>query len=133
MKLATGYEDRKARIEMVPLLDVIFLLLSSFVYATFSLTVYKGLEVDLPRGRGGVEDARSVVITIRGDNTIWLNDRQVPMAGAVAGAVAQARGGKTPVVVSGDRSAGLGVAVELLSELRKADVEAVHFRVREEK
>jgi biopolymer transport protein ExbD len=133
MRLTTGYEDRKARIEMIPLMDVIFLLLSAFIYATFSLTVYRGLRVDLPRGTGAPEDRKTVVVSIRADDTLWLDGREMDVADIVRETSRRVSESKAAVLVSGDRSAGLGVAVELLSGLRKADVEAVSFQVREEK
>jgi biopolymer transport protein ExbD len=129
--LATGYEERKARIEIIPLMDVIFLLLSSFIYATYSMTVYKGLRVDLPRGVGVADIPDNVVIVIRRDNTLSVDERVVSMDRAVSEAVARTRDRRRPVLVSGDRRADLGVAVELLSALRQAGVDAVSFQVRE--
>ncbi|MFN2368934.1 MAG: ExbD/TolR family protein [Desulfurivibrionaceae bacterium] len=39
---------RKARIEMLPLIDIVFLLLVFFIYAMLSMAVHRGLAVDLP-------------------------------------------------------------------------------------
>lgn len=131
MQLSSGYEDRKARIEMIPLMDVIFLLLSSFIYATLSLTAFTGLRVNLPRGAGVQETARSVVISIAADSSISMGGETVSMEEAVARATAALKATPdSPVLVSGDRSADLGVAVELLSALRKAEVTAVSFQVK---
>jgi biopolymer transport protein ExbD len=52
MRLASGYEERKARIEMVPLIDCMFLLLVFFMYAMVSMTVHRGIRVNLPKGAG---------------------------------------------------------------------------------
>ena len=38
-----------ARIEMIPLIDIIFLLLVVVIYAMLSMTVHKGIRVELPR------------------------------------------------------------------------------------
>jgi biopolymer transport protein ExbD len=40
--------DRPARIEMLPLIDIVFLLLVFFIYAMLSMTVQRGLHLDLP-------------------------------------------------------------------------------------
>ena len=37
-----------ARIEMIPLIDIIFLLLVVFIYAMLSMTVHKGIRIELP-------------------------------------------------------------------------------------
>ena len=64
MNLSTGYEGRRARIEIVPLIDVVFLLLVFFIYAMLSMTVYRGVRVRLPAGSGDVEEMKTVVINI---------------------------------------------------------------------
>jgi len=40
---------RKARIEMLPLIDIVFLLLVVFIFAMLSMAVHRGLPVDLPK------------------------------------------------------------------------------------
>lgn len=133
MRLVTGYEQRKPRIEIVPLMDVIFLLLSSFIYATYSMTVYKGMRVDLPRGVGVADVPDNVVIVIRRDNTLSIDERVVTTDRAVQETVARTKDVRRPVLISGDRRADLGIAVELLSALRQAGVESVSFQVKEQK
>ena len=131
MRLSTGYENRKSRIEIVPLIDVVFLLLVFFIYAMLSMTVYRGLRVDLPAGSGKPEETKTAVITIAEDNTLWMDGREVGFRKAVKNAAALATPQNRPVLVSGDKRADLGIAVELLSALRKADVSSVSFQIRE--
>lgn len=45
----TRYTTRPARIEMLPLIDIVFLLLVFFIYAMLSMTVRHGLQLDLPQ------------------------------------------------------------------------------------
>lgn len=44
----TRYSTRPARIEMLPLIDIVFLLLVFFIYAMLSMTVHQGMQLDLP-------------------------------------------------------------------------------------
>jgi len=44
----TRYSTRPARIEMLPLIDIVFLLLVFFIYAMLSMTVHHGMQLDLP-------------------------------------------------------------------------------------
>jgi biopolymer transport protein ExbD len=39
---------KAARIEMLPLIDIVFLLLVFFIYAMLSMAVHNGLQLDLP-------------------------------------------------------------------------------------
>ena len=41
-------EQRKARVEMLPLIDIVFLLLVFFIYAMLSMAVHRGVPVELP-------------------------------------------------------------------------------------
>jgi len=131
MQLTTGYEDRRARIEIVPLIDVVFLLLVFFIYAMLSMTLQRGLKVDLPRGRGSVEGSANVVVSIASDSSVWIDQRRVAMDEAVRIAARKSAESGRAVLISGDGRAELGVAVELLSELRDARVSSVSFQVRQ--
>lgn len=130
MRLATGYEDRRARIEIVPLIDVVFLLLVFFVYAMLSMVVYQGLRVELPSGIGVAEDLRAIIITISKDNEVSIDGRVVTLQESVDEAIGKFREMNLPVLISGDSGSDLGVAIELLSRLRKGSVTSVSFQVR---
>ena len=132
MHFVTGYENRRARIEIVPLIDVVFLLLVFFIYAMLSMTVYRGLRVSLPRAAGETENMESLVVAISEDNTLWIDKEPVDMAEAVRRVSAPVAGDPPPVLISGDRQADLGVSIELLSALRQAGVESVSFQVKAE-
>ena len=46
MKL--NLNQKGARIELIPLIDIIFLLLVFFIYSMLSMVVYRGIPVNLP-------------------------------------------------------------------------------------
>ena len=46
MRLESGYENRRARIEMLPLIDIVFLLLVFFIYAMLSMVAHRGMKVE---------------------------------------------------------------------------------------
>ena len=48
MILRRRYTKKSARIEMVPLIDIVFLLLVFFIYAMLSMAVHRGMKVELP-------------------------------------------------------------------------------------
>lgn len=132
MQLETGYEHRHARIEIIPLIDVVFLLLVFFIYGMLSMTVFRGVRLRLPGGHGSVEARTPVVITISADNRLRMDGGTVTLGAAVGKAREQIPHGSVPVLVRGDRRADLGIAVELLSALGTAGVQAVSFEVRRE-
>ncbi|MCI5128108.1 MAG: biopolymer transporter ExbD [Candidatus Electrothrix sp. AUS3] len=54
------------RVEMLPLIDTVFLLLVFFIYAMLSMAVHHGQQVDLPEsGTAGLETTEAIGITIQ--------------------------------------------------------------------
>lgn len=58
---------KPARIEMMPLIDIVFLLLVFFIYAMLSMAVHRGLELDLPESSTATDTDKNdnVIISIR--------------------------------------------------------------------
>lgn len=129
MALDSGFDDRPSRIEMIPLMDVVFLLLVYFIYAMFTMSVHRGVRVSLPRVTGAVESGERTVVTLTADNGIELNGVPAALDDAVLGAVELWRDRATPVLISADRKADIGSGIELLSKLKHGGVEAVAFQV----
>ncbi|MDF9834136.1 biopolymer transport protein ExbD [Ereboglobus sp. PH5-5] len=72
-----GDGPKKARIEIIPLIDVIFFLLATFVLFTLSLNKSNGLSVQLPKveNSGPRDPSNSVTISITDNNEIgWDKD-----------------------------------------------------------
>ena len=123
-------KKRQARLEMTSLMDVMFLVLVFFIYCIFDMAVHKGLKVDLPTAAGAQEKGERVVVTIRADDSMQLNGMDLPREEVVSRVKALvAAGVKTPVLISGDRKASLGVGIGLLGELKAAGVEKASFQV----
>jgi biopolymer transport protein ExbD len=132
MRLSSGYEDRKARMEMISLMDVMFLILVVFVYSLFSMSVHRGLKVDLPAAKGTLEKGEQTVITLAADSSLSLNKQPLPLDDLVLATVKIWREKATPVLISADRAAPLGTGIELLGKLKNGGVERVSFQVTEE-
>jgi len=77
MKIARR-ERKKARIEMIPLIDVVFLLLVAFIFFAMSMTVYRGIPVDLPVSSASlVGDEDFSEITVERGGVIYFNGEEV--------------------------------------------------------
>lgn len=57
---------KAARIEMMPLIDIVFLLLVFFIYAMLSMAVHRGLSLDLP-------ESSQAAINMQSDDPISLS------------------------------------------------------------
>ncbi|HEA66832.1 hypothetical protein LCGC14_2628580 [marine sediment metagenome] len=71
-------DTRRARIEMLPLIDIVFLLLVFFIYAMLSMAVHRGLPVVLPTSSTAKIDKKLLVsVSIKSDGTIYVDEEQV--------------------------------------------------------
>lgn len=85
MKIAVPVK-RKARIEMLPLIDIVFLLLVFFIYAMLSMAVHRGLPVELPVSSTAVLGEETIIsVTVRhladGVSQIMVDEDPVELAG----------------------------------------------------
>ncbi len=82
MKIARSSID-PPRVEMLPLIDIVFLLLVFFIYAMLSMAVHHGLPVDLPQsGSASLETEEAISVTIQagaGNVQIFLDESPVTL------------------------------------------------------
>ncbi len=70
--------SKKVRIEMLPLIDIVFLLLVFFIYAMLSMAVHRGLPVLLPTSVSAKIDKELIVsVTVKSDGTIYVDKEQI--------------------------------------------------------
>ncbi|MFH1350544.1 MAG: biopolymer transporter ExbD [Pseudomonadota bacterium] len=68
----------KTRIEMLPLIDIVFLLLVFFIYAMLSMAVHRGLPVVLPVSSTAKIDKNLILsVTVKADGAIYLDKERV--------------------------------------------------------
>ena len=77
-------ERARARIEMLPLIDIVFLLLVFFIYAMLSMAVHKGMPVDLPSSATAeVDQETTLSVTVQagatGHHLIFVNKEAVDL------------------------------------------------------
>ncbi len=70
---------RKPRIEMIPLIDLMFLILVSFVYGVFFMSVHRGVQVALPlSSTAQIEKQLTLTLTIQVDGALFLDKEPIP-------------------------------------------------------
>ena len=127
--------DRKrARIEIVPMIDVVFFLLIFFMMASLSMTVYRGLPVNLPRASTGTTPpAETAAITVASDGQAYLDRQPVTRAALgerLRGLVGANR--EVAIVITADEAVAHGRVVEVLDEVRTAGVTRMAIAIRPE-
>ena len=74
MKVPSNYfGSKKPRIEMLPLIDIVFLLLVFFIYAMLSMAVHRSLPVSLPVSSSAeISTELNVAITVNHSGEIFI-------------------------------------------------------------
>ena len=120
----------KARMELTPLIDVMFLVLVFFIYSISEMAVHHGVKVNLPDAVGEPERGERAVISIGADDGISINGIPVSMEEAVSRVLAaRSSGMDIPVLVSADHRASIGAGIGLLASLKSAGIEATSVQV----
>ena len=127
MKLKTGFETKNARIEMIPLIDIVFLLLVFFIYAMLSMVVHRGFKVDLPQATTAEIDKEDYAsITVDKENRILLNKEEVLIENLSEEIKTEIKEG-VKIFINGDKEADLGVVINVLDTLRRDNIKEVYF------
>ncbi|MEO5961697.1 MAG: biopolymer transporter ExbD [Opitutaceae bacterium] len=126
---------KKARIEIIPLIDVIFFLLATFVLFTLSLDKIKSLEVTFPQAGKQTEDETTVFVHVSEPGVLsWQRGTKgIPELIPVANLPAQLAAYKSQVaiprvLIRGDTKAKFGAAVAVLDEVRQAGISQVSIQ-----
>ena len=126
--------SRRARIEIIALIDIIFFLLATFVMVSLSMIRNKGVPVALPRTPAAVAQELKdfSTITLRKDGSVFLDKELVPAEGLSVRltALTKEKGGDARVLIAGDEESSLGNALRLMDACRMAGISKVTFQTR---
>lgn len=126
-----GGDKKKARIEIIPLIDVIFFLLATFVLFTLALNKSNGLPVKLPDSEtGGARDpSGSVTLTVTREGTIAWNKDPVTLEEFLVRLRTYYSTDpiNAKVLINGDEDATFSQAIYVFDEVRKAGIQKVYI------
>lgn len=131
MKLRRARTSRRGRIEIIPMIDVMFFLLATFMLTTLAMQRLDAVHVDLPRGRAQpIQVERPLTLSVNRANQIFVNQRPVRLdevREAVASLLHKDSDKDGNIVVAADDGASHGVVVQAILEARAAG--AGHFLI----
>jgi biopolymer transport protein ExbD len=132
MKLSSPVQRRHSRIEIIPLIDIMFFLLASFMMISLQMDRTQNIKVNLPPASQAQADYKPDMINIAVDKNgqAWLEKKPVslPELGAALSNRFQFDT-NLPVYISGDAETTHGAMVDVLDEVRRAGVQKVAFMV----
>lgn len=133
MPISLPSAKRKARIEIIPLIDVVFFLLATFVMVSLSMVKNHGVPVKLPSAATATaEDRRSsVTLSLSEDGKLFLDKEEISKDELVARL--RSRKDADPdlkVFINGDQKAYFGDAVEMLDRVRGLGITKVSIQTK---
>jgi len=126
-------QRRRARIEIIPMIDTMFFLLVFFMVATLTMTMQRGLPVNLPHAATAQEELRQVVtLTLTKDGQLLFDKEPIPSLYEAAARLSRWKttGTEVAVVINADRAVEHGQVVELMDAVRQSGVTRIAVAVR---
>lgn len=128
MKLRKARVQRKGRIEIIPMIDVMFFLLATFMLASLSMQSLNSLKVNLPQGKAErLNTETPVTLSVTADGKLFINRAPVSLSTLAATLKPLMRSSEKNIVVSADSKAPQGVVVQAMLQARAAG--AQHFLI----
>jgi biopolymer transport protein ExbD len=115
---------KRARIEIIPMIDVIFFLLVFFMVSSLAMTKINSMPVALPKTSSSPEAIKqNVIITIKSDGSMFLNKSPVTLD-TLGNQLAYEMhdNPQDVVVVNADQSANYGLVVQAMDKAREIGV-----------
>ncbi|MCA1660479.1 MAG: biopolymer transporter ExbD [Verrucomicrobiaceae bacterium] len=136
MRVRSPIPKKHARIEIIPLIDIMFFLLASFMMVSLSQTHMKGIRVNLPSPTSlptqqdpNRKDFVSVRVTegnlIYFDNQLLSDDQVLPRLYELYKANPQVK-----VSLSAEQAALHGDVITVLDKIRSSGIEKIGYQIR---
>lgn len=128
MKRRKSRVARRGRIEIIPMIDVMFFLLATFMLASLSMQSLNALPVNLPQGKAEQMNAEApVTLSITSDSKLFVNRTPVTLSDLAAILKPLLHDTQQNVIVSADTTAPQGMVVQAMLHARSAG--AQHFLI----
>lgn len=128
---------KHARIEMLPLMDVVFLILIFLVYAMMVMAVHMGMPVSLPASKSvKAEQVEALALTIQKDGELWLDKKAVNLESLPAAITCEshAKGSEELIVqIFADAALPYQKLFTVLDVLKKAGLKKISLQAKEDK
>ena len=134
MKMRSPIPHKKARIEIIPLIDIMFFLLASFMMVSLSQTHMKGIRVNLPSPNTQTPPDQPkdyVSVRVSEGNVIYFDNVMVPSEQVLPRLSELHRGNPdTKVSISADKMALHGDVITVLDQARSVGIQKIGYQIK---
>jgi len=132
MKLRSPIPRRHSRIVIIPLIDIMFFLLASFMMISLQMDKTLNIKVNLPPATQAKHDFKPDMVNLAVDKAgvVWLEKKEISLPDLSLVLSNRFRADTNlPVYISGDRDTLHGAMADVLETVRNAGVQKVAFTV----
>jgi biopolymer transport protein ExbD len=130
VKISSPIPRRRSRIVIIPLIDIMFFLLASFMMISLQMSRTANIKVHLPSASQSQQDYKPNMVNLAVDKSgaVWLEKKEISLADL--GLILSNRlvlDTNLPVYISGDRDTLHGNMVKVYQTVRAAGIQSVAF------
>ena len=132
MKIGSPFPEKKARIEIIPLIDIMFFLLASFMLASLSMMRLQSIKMNLPTATVARRDKEPDMVKLNVDQfgNITINKQPYSYPETEKLLVAKFKtNAAMPVYITGNEEATHGMIIHVLDMVRSTGIQNVSFAI----
>ena len=132
MKIGSPLPHKKARIEIIPLIDIMFFLLAAFMMASLTMIKMQSIKMDLPTATQATRDFKPDIVNIDVDKQgeIFIEKKPVNVVELRSFLSNKFHmNTNVPVYISGDKDATHGSVIRVLDIVRREGIQKVSFAI----
>jgi biopolymer transport protein ExbD len=133
MKIVSPLPHKKARLEIIPLIDIMFFLLASFMLVSLTMTKQRTVSVNLPAAATSQSNLKpdTISLAVNAGGQLYFEKQAITLeALEVMLKDRLALDKELPVFISGDSATPHGAMVAVLDYVRRCGVTKVAFNVK---
>ncbi len=132
MKIGSPFPHKKARIEIIPLIDIMFFLLAAFMMASLSMMRLQSIKMNLPTATVAKSSSKPNIVNIAVDNLGNISIEKKPYDEvAVRQYLSEISrtNANLPVYITGNEDATHGMIIHVLDVVRGSGLQNVSFAI----
>ena len=133
MRISSPLPQKKARLEIIPLIDIMFFLLASFMMVTLTMTKQHTIGVNLPSAVKSSTNLKpdNITLAVTAAGKVLMEKKPVTLNELATELKQRLEANKElPVYISGDAATPFSSMVAVLDYVRRCGVTKVAFNVK---
>src|SRR5205085_12288178 len=133
MTVTSPIPKHRARIEIIPLIDIMFFLLASFMMVSLSQVTLKGMKVNLPYGSSGEVQSKKdyVSLSVDKDGYYYFDKNKIALE-EILPRLQQVykTNPEAKIFIRGDQEAVHGNVTRMLDQIRSSGFSKISFEIK---